>query len=146
MRIVGATARRLGVHDATHDDHDLAARVAGARRPPLATADHVAVGDATNLGAHVGRIARRNVGLLRTMHAHKHTSRHVAGSTASMFANRHRKARANLARQQRLEPLPFLLLIAVAQQNFHVASVGRRACASSLSSSNQHCQQNDPYS
>ena len=40
---------------------------------------------------------------------------------------RHRETGADFALEQRLEPLLLLLLVAVAQQRFHVAGVGRRA-------------------
>ena len=94
--------RRVGVA-ATHEDRDAAARVAGAGDPPLAAVDDVLVAVARDAGADVGGIRRGDVGL------------------------GHREAGANLAGEQRLEPLPLLLGRAVADQHFHVAGVGRGA-------------------
>ena len=95
-------ARRVGVGLA-HEDRDPAARIAGARDPPLAAVDDVVVAVAHDARLDVGRVRRSDVRL------------------------GHREARADLAGEQRLEPALLLLGGAVADQHFHVAGVGRRA-------------------
>ncbi len=86
-----------------HEDHHLAARVAGARSPPLAAVDHPLVTLAHGAGLHVGGIRRSHARL------------------------GHAEGRADLAAQQGLEPLLLLRLAAIAHQHFHVAGIGRRA-------------------
>ena len=95
-------ARRLRVGLA-HEDHDLAARVAGARGPPLASVDDVVVAVALDARFDVGRVGR----------GHRRLG--------------HREGAADLAGQQRLEPLLLVLGRAVAHQHLHVAGVRRRA-------------------
>jgi len=86
-----------------HQDVELAARVAGAARPPLAAVDHVMVAVALDAALDVGRIRRGDVRL------------------------GHEERRADPALEQGLEPLLFLLLGAVALDRLHVARVRRRA-------------------
>ncbi len=86
-----------------HEDDDLAARVADARRPPLAAVDHVVVAVALDRRLDVGGVRRRDIGL------------------------RHGEARADFPLQQRRQPLLLLGLGAVELERLHVAGVGRRA-------------------
>ncbi|MND63133.1 hypothetical protein D3C80_544350 [compost metagenome] len=46
-----------------HEDHDLAARIAGTGGPPLAAIDHPLVALADSAGGHVGGIGRRHIRL-----------------------------------------------------------------------------------
>ena len=94
--------RRIGVA-ATHEDRNTAARVTRAGDPPLAAVNHILVILPSDAGADVGGVRRRDVWL------------------------GHRKAGANLAGEQRLEPLPLLFGRAIPHQHLHVAGVGRRA-------------------
>jgi hypothetical protein len=87
---------------APHEDRDAAAWITGAGDPPLASVDDVVVALPRNAGADVRRVRGRNLGL------------------------GHRKAGANLAGEQRLEPLLLLFGRAVPDEHFHVAGVGRR--------------------
>ena len=86
-----------------HEDRDLAARIGRARRPPLAAVDHVVVAVAQDGALDVGGVGRGDGGL------------------------GHGEARADLAGEQRLQPLLLLRLVAVELQGLHVAGVGRRA-------------------
>src|SRR5256885_1696091 len=86
-----------------HEDEDLAARVADARRPPFEAVDHVVVAAADDRGFDVRRVRGGHLGL------------------------GHREGGADLALEQRLEPLRLLLGRAVPLQDLHVAGVGRRA-------------------
>jgi hypothetical protein len=95
-------ARRLRVGLA-HEDEDLAARVARTGRPPLAPVDDVVVAIALDPRADVGRIGRGDVRL------------------------GHAERGADLAFEQRLEPLLLLVGAGVANQRLHVAGVGGRA-------------------
>jgi hypothetical protein len=90
---------RVGVGLA-HQDEDLAALVGRAGDPPLAAVDDVVVAVAHDAGLDVGGVRRRDVRL------------------------GHRERRADLARQQRLEPLLLLLRGAEQVQRLHVAGVG----------------------
>ncbi len=94
--------RRVGVGQA-HEDHDFAARVASTGSPPLAAVDHPLITFTAGVGLHVGSIR---------------------GSNARLG---HTEAGANLASQQRLEPFFFVLVVAVANDGFHVAGVRRAA-------------------
>ena len=97
-----AVGRRVGIALA-HQDDDLAARIAHARRPPLAAVDDIVVAVALDAALDVARVGRgdRRLG--------------------------HGEAGADLAVEQRLQPLLLVLLGAVAGEHFHVAGVGRRA-------------------
>jgi hypothetical protein len=86
-----------------HHDHDLAARIEDSRRPPLQAVDHVVVAVAADLGADVGGVRRRHLGL------------------------GHRERRADLPVEQRLEPALLLLGVPVARDHLHVPGVGRGA-------------------
>ena len=91
---------RVGL--AHHQQH-LVQRVHDVRAPPLATVEHVVVPVALDLQLHVGCVGRRHLRL------------------------RHRVRRANLARQQRLQPALLLRRRAELRQHFHIAPVRRRA-------------------
>jgi len=82
-----------------HENHDLAARVTGPGRPPLATVDQPLITVTHGAGSHIGGIRRSNV----------------------RFG--HGKRRANLTAQQRLQPPLFLRRAGVAHQDFHVAGI-----------------------
>ena len=97
-----SVARRIGV-GAAHDDVDLAARVAGARTPPLATVDHIVIAVALDAAGDVGGVGRGDLRL------------------------GHEEGRADLAAQQRLEPAVLQRLARIALERLHVAGVGRRA-------------------
>ena len=97
-----AVGRRVGIALA-HQDDDLAARIAHARRPPLAAVDDVVVAVALDAALDVARVGR----------GHRRLG--------------HGEARADLAVEQRLQPLLLVLLGAVAGEHLHVAGVGRRA-------------------
>ena len=84
-----------------HENRDRAARIAGARDPPLVAIDDVLVALALNPRVDVRRIRRGDVGL------------------------RHGEARSDRPVQQRLQPLLALGLRAVAHEHFHVAGVRR---------------------
>jgi hypothetical protein len=75
----------------------------GARRPPFAPVDHVAVAVAHDLGADVRRVRRRD----------------------GRFG--HREPGADLAGQQRFQPALLVRVAAVAREDFHVPGVGRGA-------------------
>ena len=81
----------------------LAARVGRAAGPPLAAVDDVLVAVADDARLDVGRVAAR----------HRRLG--------------HGERRADLAVEQRLQPLLLLLLGAEQVQQLHVAGVGRRA-------------------
>ncbi len=87
----------------THHDHDLAAGVHDAAGPPLRAVDDVGVAVPPDLRLDVGGV-RRRYGRLG-----------------------HCERRADLAAQQRVEPLLLLVLAAVALDGLHVAGVGRGA-------------------
>ena len=92
---------RIGL---AHENQYLAARIAGAGSPPLASVDQVAVAVAHDGGLVCWwRAARCHIGF------------------------GHRKCRADLAVEQRREPALLLLLGGIAGQHFHVAGVRRRA-------------------
>ena len=95
-------ARRLRIGLA-HHDRDLAARIADAGRPPFAAVDDVMVAVALDAGLDIGGVGRRH----------------------RRFG--HQEGGADFAVHQRPQPLPLLLLAAVAHQHFHVAGIGRRA-------------------
>ena len=97
-----AVAIFLGVGLA-HQDSDLGARVARARRPPLAPVDDVVVAVAGDRTFDVGRVRRGD----------------------ARFG--HQEGRADLAAHQGAKPLVLLFSGAVAVQHFHVTRVGRRA-------------------
>src|SRR3546814_15697389 len=86
-----------------HQDRDLAARIADARGPPLATIDDIFVAVTLDAGRDVGRIRGGDV----------------------RFG--HQEGRTHLAFEQRLQIFALLALIAIALYHFHVAGVGRRA-------------------
>mmetsp|Transcript_33357 Transcript_33357/g.99573 ORF Transcript_33357/g.99573 Transcript_33357/m.99573 type:complete len:619 (-) Transcript_33357:565-2421(-) len=90
-------------HDPTHDDGELAARVARAGRPHLAPVDDVLVSLPLDARLHVRRVRARALRL------------------------RHRKARADLSAQQRLQPRLLLLARAKVREELHVARVGSGA-------------------
>ena len=92
----------VGVGDA-HEHRDLAARVERAAREPLVAVDHVVVAVALDAARDVGGVARRDPRL------------------------GHREARADLAVEQRLQPLLLLERRAELGEDLHVAGVGRRA-------------------
>ncbi len=100
-RVLGV-ARCIRVGQA-HEDHDLAARVAGAGGPPLATVDDPLVTLTHRAGLHVGGVGRSHARL------------------------GHAEGRTDFAAQQRFQPLALLRLAAVAHQHFHVAGIRRRA-------------------
>ncbi len=94
--------RRLRIGLA-HEDEDLAAWIACARRPPLARIDDVVVTVSAYRALNVRRIRGRHVGF------------------------GHGKSGAHLAVEQRFEPARLLLFGPVAREHFHVAGVGCRA-------------------
>ena len=95
-----ARVARVGL---AHQDRDLAARIAGAGREPLAAVDLVVVAVALDAGLDVGGVGGR----------HRRLG--------------HQERGADLAVHQRPQPLLLLLLAAVAQEHFHVAGIRRRA-------------------
>ena len=94
--------RRIRVGQ-THEDHDLAARVASTGSPPFAAVDDPLVTFAARIGLHVGGIR---------------------GSNARLG---HTEAGADLTGQQGLEPLFLVLFGTVANDGFHVAGIGSAA-------------------
>ena len=96
-------ARRIGIGLA-HQDEDLAARVHRARGPPLPGVDDI---------ARIALAADRRLDVGR-----------VGGGDRRLG---HRKRRADLALEQRLQPALLLFLRAIADQRFHIAGIGRRA-------------------
>jgi hypothetical protein len=98
LRVLG----RFGVGLA-HGDEDLAARIAGARDPPLVAVDDVFVALALDAGADVGGVGGGDFGL------------------------GHGEGRADLAFQQGLEPALLELGTAVAGNGLHIAGVRRGA-------------------
>mmetsp|Transcript_84344 Transcript_84344/g.168874 ORF Transcript_84344/g.168874 Transcript_84344/m.168874 type:complete len:247 (+) Transcript_84344:765-1505(+) len=98
--------RRLALHHLPHDDGDAAARVQGARRPPLGAVDDVAA---------AGRALERALDVPR-----------VAGGHGGF---RHEKGAAGRALDERGKPLRFLGVGAVAEQHLHVPRVGGGAVA-----------------
>ena len=94
--------RRVGVGLA-HDDGDLAVFVHRSGGPPLGAVDDVFVTFAADLALDVGGIGGGDIRL------------------------GHGEAGADFTGQQRLEPLLFLLVVAVAFDGFHVAGVRRVA-------------------
>ncbi len=95
------TARfRIGL---AHHDIDLATGVARARRPPLGAVDHVFVAIAADAAADIGGVRRSHVRL------------------------GHQEGRADLAAQQRFQPLVLEFFRRVALQRLHVAGIGRGA-------------------
>ena len=95
-------ARRVWVALA-HDDGDLAARVAHARRPPLAPVDDVLVALAPDGSCDVGGVGGGDLRL------------------------GHQEGGADFALHQRLQPAGLLRVGAVEVQHLHVAGVGRGA-------------------
>ncbi len=98
-------ARGVGI-GAAHHDEDLAPRIGGTGDPPLAAVDDVVAAVAQHGGLDVAGVAGGHRGL------------------------GHRERAADLAVQQRLEPLLALLLGGEQVQGLHVAGVGRRAVES----------------
>ncbi len=93
-----------GVHiGLAHQDRDLAAGIADARRPPFAAVDDVVIAVLVDARLDIGGIGRRHGRL------------------------GHQEGGADLAVHQRAQPFALLLLGAVAHEHFHVAGVGRRA-------------------
>src|SRR5919197_128485 len=92
-----------------HEDEDLAARVADPRRPPLVAVDDVVAAVADDRRFDVRRVRRRDLGL------------------------GHGERRADLALEQRLQPLLLVLLGAVALEDLHVAGVGGPIVSSAAS-------------
>ena len=86
-----------------HDDGDLAARVARARRPPFDAVQYIFVALASDRGFDIGRIGR----------CHRRLG--------------HQEGRTDFAVHQRDHPALLLLSGAVAQKHFHIAGVGRGA-------------------
>ncbi len=101
-RLPQVRARVIGLA-LPHHDQDPAARIVGARAPPLAAIDDVRVAVAFDARADLGGVRRGHLGL------------------------GHGEAAADLAGQQRLKPLGLLRGRAVALQHLHVAGVGRAA-------------------
>ena len=101
LRLPVVRGRLRTRHD--HDDHDLAAGVAGTRDVVLLAVDHPLVAVELGTARDVGGVGRRDVGL------------------------GHRVRRADLTREQRLEPRPLLLGCAHPLEHLHVARVGCRA-------------------
>jgi len=93
----------LGVRRVRHEDGNLAVRIADAAGPPLAAVEHDLVTLDDGRGLHVGGIRRRHLRLGHAEHG------------------------ADLASQQRHQPLRLLRFAAIAPQHFHVAGVGRVA-------------------
>ncbi|MEY9204773.1 hypothetical protein ABIF05_003883 [Bradyrhizobium elkanii] len=83
-----------------HQDRDLAAGIADARRPPFAAVDDVVIAVLLDAGLDVGGVGRsdRRLG--------------------------HQEGGADLAVHQRAQPFALLLLGAVADEHFHVAGIG----------------------
>ena len=98
LRMLGG--RGIGL---AHHDGQLAARVAHARRPPLAAIDDVVVTIAHDAGVDVGGVAGGDVGL------------------------GHQEGGADFTGQQRLQPARLVGVRRVARQHFHVAGVWGRA-------------------
>src|SRR5262249_57114518 len=98
-----AVASGMGRIGLAQHDEQLAAGVHRSRRPPLAAVDHVAIALALDAALDVGRV-RGGYGRLG-----------------------HREAGANVALQQRLEPLPLLGVRAIVLENLDVARIGPRA-------------------
>ena len=86
-----------------HDNEEFAARIHGAGGPPFAPADAVVIAVAEDAAADVGGVRRSDIGF------------------------GHGEAGADLAGQQRFQPLPLLEFVAVQMQYFHVAGIGCRA-------------------
>ena len=91
---------RIGL---AHEDHDLAARVAGAGSPPFTAVDDVFVAVAVDRALDVGCVARRHRRL------------------------RHAEGGADLAVEQRLQPFLLMRLCPVALYCLHIAGIRRRA-------------------
>ena len=100
LLLVAVRVVRVGL---AHQDQHLAARIADAGGPPLATVDDIFVAVTLDAAGDVGGVGGGNLRL------------------------RHREGGADLAIQQRLQPLLLMLLGAVTGQHFHVAGVGRGA-------------------
>ena len=98
-----AVARRVVGIGLAHEDVDLASRIAGARGPPLDAVDDVVVALALDAALDVRRV--------RTRH------RRLG----------HQEGRADLAAQERVEPLALVVLSAVTLDGFHIAGIRRRA-------------------
>src|ERR1700722_13821213 len=94
--------RRRGI-GLPHENGNLAARIARARRPPLPSIDHILVAALYDARADVGCVRGRHVWL------------------------GHRKTRSNFSRKQRCEPFFFLLDRSVARQHFHISRIRRGA-------------------
>ncbi len=87
----------------THENEYLATGICRARRPPLVSVYDILIAISNNAGPDVCGIRRGHVRL------------------------RHTKGGADLAFQQRLEPLLLLLFSAVANQDLHIPRIRRRA-------------------
>src|SRR5438876_2209350 len=98
-RLLLVLVRVLGIR-LPHEDEDLAARIADSRGPPLVAVDHVVVTVADDRRFDVRRIRRRDLGL------------------------GHGKGRADLALEQRLQPLLLEVLVGIPLEDLHVAGVG----------------------
>jgi hypothetical protein len=86
----------------SHEDRDLAARIAGAGGPPLTAINDVVIAVAHDAGFDVGGVGGGNSWL------------------------GHREAGSDFACQERLQPAFFLFGRPVACEHFHVAGIGRR--------------------
>ncbi len=86
-----------------HQDRDLAAGIAVARRPPFTAVDDVVIAVACDRGFDVGGVRRGDRGF------------------------GHQEGGADLAVHQRLQPFALLLLAGIAHEHFHVAGIRRRA-------------------
>ena len=101
-RLLAVPRRVVGICLA-HHDVDLAARIAGAARPPLRAIDHILIAVAAHVRLDVRRIRRGDCRL------------------------GHQESRADLALEQRLAPLSDVLRRTVLKERLHVAGIGRRA-------------------
>ncbi len=91
---------RIGL---AHQDSDLAAGIADARRPPFTAVDDVVVAIFLDAGLDIGGVGR----------CHRRLG--------------HQERGADFAVHQRPQPFPLVLLCAVAHQHFHVAGIRRGA-------------------
>src|SRR3546814_7036258 len=89
-----------------HHDRELAARIAGPRRPPFASVNDIMLAVAPNGRTNVGSVGRCDVGF------------------------RHEESRADLAVHQRSEPAVLVRPCPVTMENFHVPGVWSRTVRS----------------
>ncbi len=87
----------------SHQDRELASRVAGTRRPPFAPVDDIMVAIPPDRGADVGGIGRGDIGF------------------------GHEECGTDFAIHQRPEPAILMRPCPVAMQDFHVPGIGSRA-------------------